>query len=127
MFTNAFSFTGRIRRSELLVSVIVTNICLMVGLVLAFLAGFPAGIFIFGSVYFAAQWFLIAQGAKRCHDLGKSGWWQLVPFYHLWMIFADGQPFENEYGSDPKGRTDFQMQPPPNPFNPKSNILDSDI
>lgn len=48
-------------------------------------------------------WFLLAQGAKRCHDRGNSGWWQLIPFYYLWMFFADGEIGDNEYGTNPKG------------------------
>ena len=47
-------------------------------------------------------WFLYAQGAKRCHDRNCSGWWQLVPFYPIWMLFAEGTRGPNEYGPDPK-------------------------
>jgi len=47
-------------------------------------------------------WFIWAQGSKRCHDRGNSGWYQLIPFYGLWMAFADGEPGENEYGTNPK-------------------------
>ena len=25
-------------------------------------------------------WFIWAQGAKRCHDRGNSGWFQIIPF-----------------------------------------------
>jgi uncharacterized membrane protein YhaH (DUF805 family) len=48
-------------------------------------------------------WFMLAQGAKRCHDRGNSGWWQIIPFYGLWMLFADGEIGDNEYGENPKG------------------------
>ena len=46
-------------------------------------------------------WFFIAQGAKRCHDIGKSGWWILLPFYFVWLCFAKGDEHENEYGEVP--------------------------
>ena len=48
-------------------------------------------------------YFLIAQGAKRCHDRGNTGWYQLIPFYGLWMLFGDGDIGTNNYGANPKG------------------------
>jgi uncharacterized membrane protein YhaH (DUF805 family) len=47
-------------------------------------------------------WLLWAQGSKRCHDIGSSGWMQVVPFYFLWMLFKNGDAGENKYGVDPK-------------------------
>jgi uncharacterized membrane protein YhaH (DUF805 family) len=47
-------------------------------------------------------WFLWAQGAKRCHDIGNSGWYQIIPFYVFWMLFANGQKETNQYGINPK-------------------------
>ena len=47
-------------------------------------------------------WIMFAQGAKRCHDMGHNGWWQLIPFYVFWMIFQDGDMGTNEYGDNPK-------------------------
>ena len=47
-------------------------------------------------------WFFLAQGAKRCHDRGNSGWFQLIPYYVFWMVFADSEPGSNQYGSSPK-------------------------
>jgi len=43
--------------------------------------------------------FILLQGAKRCHDIGKSSWWQLVPFFWLWLLVAMSDKGENEYGS----------------------------
>lgn len=43
-------------------------------------------------------WFLYAQCAKRCHDLGKSGAWMFVPFWNILLFFAEGEKGENQYG-----------------------------
>jgi len=45
----------------------------------------------------------VAQAAKRCHDRNNSGWWKLIPFYGFWMLFADGDIGDNDYGENPKG------------------------
>ena len=37
------------------------------------------------------------QSARRCHDLNKSGWFQFVPLFHLWLLFAKGDANENRY------------------------------
>jgi len=57
-----------------------------------------------GVLMIAIFWFILAQGTKRCHDRDNSGWFQLIPFYVLWMLFGDGDACENAYGDDPKGR-----------------------
>ncbi|MDR0798218.1 MAG: DUF805 domain-containing protein, partial [Dysgonamonadaceae bacterium] len=53
-------------------------------------------------------WFLWAQGAKRCHDRDRTGWYQMIPFYFLWLIFADGEYGENDYGPNPKGLGNYE-------------------
>ena len=53
--------------------------------------------------YIPAFWFLIAQGAKRCHDRGHTGICQIIPFYNWWLIFAIGEIGRNNYGVNPKG------------------------
>ena len=48
--------------------------------------------------------YLIKVTIARSHDIGKSGWWILIPFYPLYLIFKDGYVGYNEYGEDPKKR-----------------------
>ena len=45
-------------------------------------------------------WISVATNTRRCHDLGHNGFWQLIPFYGIWMGFVKGTEGENEYGPD---------------------------
>ncbi len=115
MFKAPFSFEGRIRRTEYGLSVIIYAVALVI--IQLFLSALMMGssssysssndeggiIVMFLIFSFPILWFLWAQGAKRCHDLGNSGWWQLIPFYGLWLLFDDGQFGPNQYGDNPKG------------------------
>lgn len=44
----------------------------------------------------------IAVGVRRMHDVGKSGWFILIPIYNLILALTDSNPGENEYGPNPK-------------------------
>lgn len=101
MFKNSFSFDGRIRRLEYGLSYL---IYIIVILVLEITVGVNKinAVFII-LIFIPLLWLLLAQGAKRCHDMGNSGWYQLIPFYVFWMLFADGDAGNNEYGPNPKG------------------------
>lgn len=100
MFKNPFSFEGRIRRTEYALSVFIYDIAAtLLTIVTEHTKLDSTAIF----VLIPFVWFMIAQGTKRCHDRGNSGWYQLVPFYELWMLFADSERGENKYGSNPKG------------------------
>ena len=37
---------------------------------------------------------LIAVEIRRSHDVGKSGWWILVPFYSVYLMFKESIPEE---------------------------------
>lgn len=42
---------------------------------------------------------------RRCHDLDKSGWHLLSPFYMLKLLFTKGTVGNNQYGFDPIERS----------------------
>ncbi len=100
MFKNPFSFNGRIRRTEYGISYLI-----YMGVYLAIAYGMASTDMnpVLLVVYIPLIWFLLAQGAKRCHDRGNSGWYQLIPLYVFWLVFADGEVGHNEYGPNPKG------------------------
>jgi uncharacterized membrane protein YhaH (DUF805 family) len=111
MFKNLFSFEGRIRRTEYGLSILLFyGYTFLAGFIIGFVGVFlgytPTSGLGLGLIYISlipGYWVLLAQGAKRCHDRGNSGWYQIIPFYVLWMLFADSINGPNEYGPNPKG------------------------
>lgn len=49
----------------------------------------------------------IAVAVRRMHDVGKSGWFILIPIYNLILACTDGEAGSNQYGPDPK-RSQFE-------------------
>jgi uncharacterized membrane protein YhaH (DUF805 family) len=43
----------------------------------------------------------IAVAVRRMHDVGKSGWFILIPIYDLILACTQGVKGENEYGTEP--------------------------
>ena len=92
-----FSFEGRTRRRDYWLTCLGVGIGLSLAELLA-----EAQFILWLIIYIPLLWISIATGARRCHDLGHNGWWQLIPFYGIWMAFQDGQPDANEYSQNPK-------------------------
>jgi uncharacterized membrane protein YhaH (DUF805 family) len=50
----------------------------------------------------------LAVGARRLHDTGRSGWWQLIAITGIGVILLivwwvqEGKPGANEHGANPK-------------------------
>lgn len=44
----------------------------------------------------------IAVAIRRMHDVGKSGWFMLIPIYNIILAITPGIIGDNEYGPDPK-------------------------
>jgi len=108
MFKKPFSFKGRISRAESWTTLL---IAILVSIADRYITWYidannpeEQG-FVYKLILFAAHlpiyYFFIAQNAKRCHDLNKSGWWQLIPFYGFWLLFEAGKTEDNKYGVSP--------------------------
>ena len=98
-FTNYVGFTGRAPRSEYWWWVLFV---VLASIILSMVSQELSGVFSLAVLLPG-----IAVAARRLHDMGKSGWWQLLIFIPLigllvllyWMV----QPSEgdNAYGSAP--------------------------
>jgi uncharacterized membrane protein YhaH (DUF805 family) len=100
MFKNIFSGKGRITRKEFELSFVMYILYYVVlGIAMMFSPFVGMVILLFLP---AAIWFIYAQGAKRCHDIGRSGWHHLVPFSRLKLLDREGVAGENKYGADPR-------------------------
>lgn len=92
-------FRGRARRAEYwyfgLASTIVSIILTIIGTAIDF---------IFINTIYSVVVIVpsIAVGVRRMHDIGKSGWYLLIPIYNLVLLCTAGDEGPNEYGVDPK-------------------------
>lgn len=103
MFKRPFSFCGRIRRTEYGISYIMYFIWNVILNVAVDSNETPLALMVFLLItYIPMVWFMLAQNCKRCHDRGNSGWYQLIPFYFLVLLFGDGEKGSNNYGDNPK-------------------------
>ena len=97
-----FSFKGRVGRLQYWLACFGGLLAFYIPLFLAIvLKGNPSnGLFAICAMLWAFSYYylVLAVGAKRCHDLGHSGWFQLIPFYVFVMLFSSGDDAVNEYG-----------------------------
>ena len=104
-----FSFKGRIGRLQLILSYVVGFVVWFASFLLFDIEhsdGNGGVILLFLACTVAFFWFLYAQCAKRCHDLGKSGAWMFVPFWNILLFFAEGEKGENQYGQGTEVKSD---------------------
>lgn len=106
MFDNPFSFEGRIRRTEyllsLLISVLILFLLISHTIELSPLSMNDDEITYIIIFHILNLWLVASAGAKRSHDLGNDGWWQVSAKNLLQLLIQEGQPGENSYGVNPK-------------------------
>ncbi|RMG81248.1 MAG: DUF805 domain-containing protein [Bacteroidetes bacterium] len=98
-------FDGRARRAEYWYFVLFNFI---VSSVLGFMDGMMGTVTASGTGMISLLYTLavlvpsIAVAVRRMHDVGKSGWFALIPFYNLILAVTEGDKGPNKYGPDPK-------------------------
>jgi uncharacterized membrane protein YhaH (DUF805 family) len=100
-------FSGRARRKEFWMFALINFIIAIVLSVVDSMIGMP----VLGLIYSLGVLLPgLAVGARRLHDIGKSGWWLLiglVPFIGIIVLIIffvmDSNPGDNQYGPNPKG------------------------
>ena len=96
---NYATFGGRARRSEYWYFILF-NVIISFGL--GFVGGLMQVNWISNIYTLAVLIPSIAVAVRRMHDVGKSGWFVLVPIYNLILACTNGVQGDNEYGADPK-------------------------
>jgi len=97
-------FSGRANRKEFWMFFL-TNMLIIFGL-LAIDAGFfgnddPQKSILVSVYNLATIVPYLAISVRRTHDVGKSGWFVLIPLYNLILLISSGDINENKYGSVP--------------------------
>lgn len=94
VYAKPFSFKGRVKRRWYWVSCVVTLVWFL-GLLVSYVNSYEE---IYNRFFYLTLvlgvpvlWSYLAQAVKRCHDRRASGWWLLVPFYCIWLLFADSK------------------------------------
>jgi uncharacterized membrane protein YhaH (DUF805 family) len=96
---NYVNFGGRARRKEYWNFVLFNAIFVFA---LAFVSELTQSFLLYLLYCLAVTIPAIAVGVRRMHDVNKSGWYILFPFYNLILACREGTRGENEYGFDPK-------------------------
>jgi uncharacterized membrane protein YhaH (DUF805 family) len=96
---NYATFSGRARRREY------WNFYLCNTLVsIALIAGGLVTGATFVNILYSFAVFIpsLAAATRRFHDVGKSGWYLMIPIYNLVLLCSDGTRGDNRFGGDPK-------------------------
>ncbi|MBW1657867.1 DUF805 domain-containing protein [Flavobacterium quisquiliarum] len=103
VFENYANFKGRARRKEFWTVVLVNVI---ISVVLSVVLGIiSSSIAMLANIFSLAVLIpSIAVGVRRMHDVGKSGWYILIPLYDIYLAAMEGERGPNQYGADPKSQ-----------------------
>jgi TonB family protein len=111
--TGFFNTTGRISRSAFFKRValaLLIYLCSYIALEIGLFSVFGVRFYLFFETLHSfflplgLTAFLFIQGAKRMHDINRSGWIFFAPFYNIYLSTFPGDIGNNDYGIDPQLR-----------------------
>ena len=127
-FKRYFEFSGRSRRREYWLFVLLYTVVLTIAIVLDVQLGWAdySGYSYAGDYGFEASFNvefgpcaigvmvlftipIFAAAIRRMHDVDKSGWFVWIPFYNLILACSNGTPGPNRFGPDPKAPPTAQI------------------
>lgn len=114
-FSKYADFSGRARRSEYWFFYLFVVIALFAASIVDKVIGTYPLLYLLDGLAILLP--ILAAGARRLHDTGRSGWWLLIAFVPLigailllvWYC-TDSSP-DNEYGPSPKGAMGYGTAP----------------
>lgn len=106
-------FTGRARRKEYWYFVLFHVIILIILNVISAAMGSKILVNLYNLAVLVPA---LAVTARRMHDVGKSGWFMLIPIYNLILECTPGDVGPNEYGADPINGAEFGADDYEKPF-----------
>lgn len=94
-FSKYATFSGRATRSEFWYFYLFYAIMYVVGMIVASAAGSSAVQYLF----IVPLWLpLLAAQFRRMHDVGRSGWFLLIPIYNI-VLLCSSSAGDNKYGA----------------------------
>lgn len=97
---NYVGFSGRARRKEFWMFYLVNTI---INVGLNIIGGILHTGSLLGSIYGIAVLLpTLAVAIRRMHDIDRSGWWILVPFFNIYLFCLDGTQGANRFGNNVK-------------------------
>lgn len=101
------TFTGRATRSEYWYFALINFLISIVLNIIGAAMNFP----FLGTIYALAVLVPgIAAGVRRMHDVGKSGWYLLIPIYNLVLACTETQAGPNKWGPNPFDDETFDFE-----------------
>ncbi len=97
-------FSGRASRSEFWYFTLFNFIFIYALLFIGLAIGFPYLQVIYGLGVIIPG---LAVGARRMHDINKTGWFYIIPFVNIVLACFSGDVGPNQYGDDPLVHPEF--------------------